>query len=293
MNQGEYSVRSIREAIRDGLKGLYDAEEADSIWYILSEDFLGWPRTKLHTEPGRLIDPDNSARFESALAELRKGTPVQYVTGKAFFNELQLAVNSSVLIPRPETAELAILIVKLTAPFITDGFSAIDIGTGSGCIAIYLGKHLPGISIYGTDISEDALKVARLNARECGAEIDFYHSDILLDHDTPLNRKFNLVVSNPPYVTLKEKSAMRSNVLDYEPHEALFVPDNDPLVYYRAVAGYAINRLKENGILWFEINEAYGKDLAELLEKSGFSDINLLQDFHGRDRFIKASFKSR
>ena len=293
MKQGPYSVKSIRDAFHEELKGLYDAEETNSILYILFEDFLGWPRTKLHTGPGTEIDADNTSRFASALERLSKGCPVQHITGKAYFNGLQLMVNPSVLIPRPETAELAMLIVKMMPPLRKNDFSAIDIGTGSGCLAIYIKKHLPGINMCGIDISNDALNVARSNAASCGTEIDFYLSDIMHACDAPANRKFNLIVSNPPYVTEKEKAAMRINVLDYEPNEALFVPDDDPLKYYRAVAYFAINSLEEEGMLWFEINEACGKELKELLSGSGFSDISLLQDIHGRDRFMKAGFRSR
>lgn len=293
MNQGDHNFRSIRAAFLDELKGLYDAEEINSILYILFEDIRGWPRTKLHTEPGTLLGSEYSVKFMDALERLSKGCPVQYITGKAWFNELQLMVNPSVLIPRPETAELAMLIVKTTAPLLKDGFSALDIGTGSGCLAIYLRKHLPLVYMRGTDILEDALEVSRSNASACGLEIDFLLSDILLECNAPVNKKFNLVVSNPPYVTLKEKSAMRSNVLDYEPHEALFVPDDDPMRFYRGIAAYAGNCLEEEGMLWLEINEAYGKELRKLLDASGFSDICLLQDFHGRDRFMKAVFRSR
>ena len=293
MKQGDHTVRSIRGAFQDELKGLYDVEEINSILYILFEDFRGWPRTKLHTEPGTLIGIEYSAKFMDALERLSNGCPVQYITGKTRFNEIQLIVNPSVLIPRPETAELAMLIVKKTVPLVKNGFSAIDIGTGSGCLAIYLRKHLPLDYMRGTDISEDALKVASSNAAACGLEIDFLRSDILLECDEPVNKKFNLVVSNPPYVTMKERAAMRSNVMDYEPHEALFVPDDAPLKYYKAVAAHAGNCLEEEGVLWFEINEAYGKELMEMLEASGFSDICLLHDFHGRDRFMKAVFRSR
>jgi len=293
MKQGDHTVRSIQAVFQDELKGLYDADEINSILYILFEGITGWPRTTLHTEPGTFVGIEYSEKFKDALERLSNGCPVQYITGKTWFNELRLMVNPSVLIPRPETAELATLIVKTTAPLVKDGFSSIDIGTGSGCLAIYLRKHLPLVYMRGTDISGDALDVARSNAVTCGLEIDFLRSDILLECNEPVDKKFSLVVSNPPYVTLKEKLAMRSNVLDYEPHEALFVPDDDPIRFYRAIATYAGSCLEEEGVLWFEINEAYGKELRKMLEASGFSNICLLQDFHGRDRFMKAVFRSR
>ncbi len=293
MNQGTFSVRSIMDAFHEQMKCLYDAEETSSILCILFEDFLGWSRLKLHMDPSAEIGPENSARFMAALGRLSQGCPVQYITGKSDFNGLQLIVNPSVLIPRPETAELAMYIVRMTTPLAGNSFSALDIGTGSGCLAIYLKTHLPGILMSGTDISEDALALARSNASACGVGVDFYRSDILQAGDVPVKRKLNLVVSNPPYVTMKEKAAMRRNVMDYEPHVALFVPDDDPLKYYKAITEYSLRNLEEEGVLWFEINEAYGKELSELLDASGFSDVSLLQDFHGRDRFIKAGFRSR
>jgi len=292
MNQGKVTLRSIRNDFHEELENLYDAHEINSILYILFEDLLGWPRTKLHLEPGYMPDLNGVMMFRNALDRLKRGCPLQYITGKAFFNELQMKVNASVLIPRPETAEMVKLILQNQTIFENKGFTAIDIGTGSGCIAIYLKKHKPLISMHATDISEDALAVARSNAAAQETEIEFLRSDILSSGHAPACKKFDLIVSNPPYVTMKEMEMMKQNVKDYEPFTALFVPDSDPLKFYRAIAGFATRSLDKDGMLWIEINEAYGNELKELLAASGFSYILLLKDFRSRDRFIRAEFRN-
>lgn len=282
----------IRQSFLARLKGLYDKEEINSIAYILFEDFLGWPRTKLHLEAGAVIEPLKARMFSDALLRLADGCPVQYITGKADFNGLSISVNPSVLIPRQETAELAFLIALELKTLEMDDFSAIDVCTGSGCIAIYLKKQFPGISMHATDISEDALSTARANAADNGTNIDFYNTDILNTSGQPSNHRFNLVVSNPPYVTLREKEAMRINVKAYEPNTALFVPDEDPLIFYREISVYSKTRLAEGGLLYFEINEAFGNEIKELLISCGFSNVVVRKDFGGRDRFIRAELRS-
>lgn len=288
MNTGTFTVTDIRKTFLEGLKDMYDVEEINSIIYILFEDFLGWPRTKLHLEPLARLGFAESERFSAALVRLSQGCPVQYITGKADFNELQFEVNPSVLIPRPETAELAALIEQKLKTLDLNGFNAIDLGTGSGCIAIYLKKHFPAISMYGIDYSEDALSTARSNAGLHRTEAGFYLADILQITEPLASIKFNLVVSNPPYVCIKEKDAMMRNVTDYEPHSALFVADEDPLLYYRAIARFAQLCLAQKGLIYVEINEAFGREITEMFNFSGFSGVTLLKDFRGRDRFIRA-----
>jgi len=291
MNALSLTVSDIRRFFLTKLREQYDIEEINSIIYILFEEFLGWSRTKLHLEPEAGISIAESEQFLSALERLGDGCPVQYITGKAYFNELQIAVNQSVLIPRQETAELAMLILKKLKALDLQIFSAIDIGTGSGCIAIYLKKHFPAMIMYGTDISEDALNLARSNAILNGTEIEFLRSDILFTHNSPSGSGFNLIVSNPPYVRMKEKQEMKRNVKEYEPHAALFVPDEDPLLYYREICRYAKTNLAGGGMMFLEINEAFGMELKELLLSAGFSDVLVLKDFSNRDRFIQAEFK--
>jgi len=288
MNQGDFTVQAIKRAFYLGLKEMYGQEEINSILYMLFEEFEGWTKTRLHLEPRAIVSAEGIKRFSEALSRLELGCPVQYIIGYAHFNELQIKVNPSVLIPRPETAGMAQLLVQKLGTLDLRDFSAMDMGTGSGCIAIYLKKHLPGISMYATDISESALATARSNAISQDTEVEFSMYDMLRDLRSATDRKFNLIVSNPPYVTIKEKQSMMRNVVDYEPHTALFVFDDDPLLYFRAITRYATSRLQGNGLIWLEINEAYGRDVSRLLSSAGFSDVELLQDFHGRDRFVSA-----
>jgi release factor glutamine methyltransferase len=293
MNSGNTTVMQIRQSFLAGLKELYEKDEINNITYILFEEFLGWPRTKLYLEAVAAIEPLQARMFSDALLRLADGCPVQYITSKADFNGLSISVNPSVLIPRQETAELAFFIALELKTLDLDGFSAIDVCTGSGCIAIYLKKQFPGISMHAIDISEDALSTAQANAAENGTSIDFHITDILDTHGQPANHKFNLVVSNPPYVTLKEKQAMKINVTAYEPCLALFVPDEDPLLFYRKISLYSKTHLTEGGLLFFEINEAFGNEIKELLISRGFSNVVVRKDFGGKDRFIRAEFRNR
>ncbi|MCX6283530.1 MAG: peptide chain release factor N(5)-glutamine methyltransferase [Bacteroidetes bacterium] len=292
MKKAVKTIKSIRTAFLEGLKELYEADEINSITYILFEEFLGWPKTKLHIEPFAIVEESDADKFSDALNLLAQGCPIQYVTGKTIFNGLTILVNPAVLIPRPETAELAEILVRDLGAYDLQNFSAFDIGTGSGCLAIYIKKQFPVIRMHGTDISEDALATAKANANLNATEIDFFRSDILIASETLAGSVVNLIVSNPPYVTIREKEAMMKNVTDYEPLTALFVPDEDPLLYYRAICRYAQHGLAKNGLLYLEINEAYGNELKQLLNSEGFGKVNLIKDFRGRDRFIKAEFRN-
>ncbi len=292
MKKPVHTISGIRTSYLSGLRDLYDADEINSILYILFEDFLGWPKTKLHLEPLTALAESDSHKFYNALSLLAQSCPVQYITGRTNFNGLTIMVNPSVLIPRPETAELAGILAKDLGTCDLKNFTAVDIGTGSGCLAIYIKKQLPAIGMHGTDISEEALLTARANASMNETEIDFFSSDILGTGEAMPGKAYSLIVSNPPYVTMSEKEAMRKNVKEYEPSTALFVPDQDPLLYYKAICRHAQNGLAPNGLLYLEINEAYGNELKQLLDSEGFGDIILLKDFRGRQRFIKAVFRN-
>lgn len=292
MIHGPSTVSALRRLFLENLRNLYEPGEINSIIYILFDEFLGWPRTRLHLEPDTIMEGKDAVRFYSALDTLAKGCPVQYVTGHAEFNELRFRVNPAVLIPRPETAELAALIVSEVRNNLKGPVSALDIGTGSGCIAVYLKKHLPHINMHAIDISLEAIATARSNAALNETEIEFSRADIM---DIKLPKgfgSFGLIVSNPPYVTMKEKKLMHPNVRDYEPSAALFVPDSDPLLFYRAIVKFAALSLSSNGLLYLEINEAYGREIRQLLEGSGFNDVRLMADFRGRDRFAAARFRT-
>jgi release factor glutamine methyltransferase len=209
--------------------------------------------------------------------------------GHTEFYGLQFKVNPSVLIPRPETEELVEWVLNSNLP--QTAINILDIGTGSGCIAISLKKNLPNATIWAIDISAEALKTAKENAKLNDAEVHFIETDVLNQNQTfnllPLN--FNLIISNPPYVTPADKGLMHANVTDFEPHTALFVPQDDPLLFYKSIADLAAKKLIKGGLLFFEINESYGEETAVMLEEKQFKQVELRKDLSGRDRMIKAS----
>ncbi len=214
--------------------------------------------------------------------------PLQYVLGKAWFMDMEFVVNKSVLIPRPETEEMVSLILKnLPSKESLRDFKILDIGTGSGCIAISLKKHIAESSVTAIDISGDALKVAATNAADNDVTIRFVEADILNQENWALLPESDLIVSNPPYVTVSEKKFMQPNVLDYEPHTALFVPDDDPLIFYRFIMAFAKDTLNPTGSLWFEINEKFGDKLKDIALNQGFSEANIFFDLRGKSRFLQ------
>lgn len=250
---------------------------------ILLEDVFGLTLTDVCGGALEKMSPSDKQRFDTLKARLQKGEPVQYVTGKAPFCGLFFHVEPGVLIPRPETEEL---VEKIFA--IASGNShcrrILDIGTGSGCIAITLA--LGGNDVTAWDISDDALKIARDNAERLGAAVTFEKRDILQSQDSMPAGQWDIIVSNPPYICKKEAANMESNVLDHEPHEALFVPDEEPLLFYDAIARYATNSLKDGGMLAFEINPLYAEELARQLSNFGYHDVEVLKDSFGKERFI-------
>ncbi len=221
--------------------------------------------------------------IEGDVKRLLTHEPVQYVTGTAWFYGMQFKVNWDVLIPRPETEELVQKAMEIVRSDFQQ-YKILDIGTGSGCIAIALKTHLPDAEIYASDISEKALKIAELNAKTNNTEIHFIKDNILQSN---INEQFDLVISNPPYVTEKEKQAMLKNVLDFEPHSALFVPDNDAMKFYDAISEFAKTHLHPSGHLLFELNEAYKDEVCSLLEKANFINIESFKDINNKWRIIK------
>ena len=224
------------------------------------------------------------------MLRLEKGEPVQYIIGVADFYGRQFQVAPGVLIPRPETSELCRWIISCRQEA---GGRILDIGTGSGCIAITLALDIPDAIVTAWDISDDALRIASENARRLGASVTFEHCNALnislTSHLSPLTSHYDLIVSNPPYICEKEKSAMECNVLDHEPHLALFVPDDDPLLFYRTIAQYAAEALTAQGSLFFEINPLYADDLAQMLRMMSYHGILIHQDQFGKPRFLKAT----
>jgi release factor glutamine methyltransferase len=265
------------------LLGLYSKNEAESLTIWLFEAILGKKRIDiLKDEPMGSLPKE----LETAMEQLLSGTPIQYVLGFAPFYGREFFVSPAVLIPRNETEELVHLIIKENSG---KGLRILDIGTGSGCIPISLALEMEGPKVFGVDISEEALKVAEQNAKSLGASLEFLKLDILTEK-IPVGN-LDILVSNPPYVRYSEKSMMHRNVLDHEPHLALFVFDEDPLLFYRVIGEKAKKVLKPKGKLYFEINEALGKDIQKLLESLGYSQVRVLKDLNGKERKVIGVWK--
>ncbi|MBR5604439.1 MAG: peptide chain release factor N(5)-glutamine methyltransferase, partial [Bacteroidales bacterium] len=264
-------VRDIRKYYCDQLCSIYDNEEASAMILILLEHYFNINRIKMALEPNIRLSESEMLTFHFAVKDLLKNKPIQYIIGKTEFCELKFKVNENVLIPRPETSELVMNIVKSQKSKVKSQKLILDIGTGSGCIAISLAKNIPGSKVHALDISEKALEVAKENAINNNVDISFINDDIL-SLSNNIESKFDIIVSNPPYVREVEKADMHDNVLNWEPQTALFVSDNDPLIFYRAILEFAKSHLKENGEVWFEINEYLGKEMIDLCHEMGFHE---------------------
>ena len=280
------SVAIAYEFLRKSIAEIYSDQEAASVSTIILEDVFGITKLKRLSNPEKEFNSTDLLRLTDFIKRLLNHEPVQYVTGIAHFMDLKLEVNSNVLIPRPETEELLQWIID---DFLnsTKTVKVLDIGTGSGCIALALKKYLKSSEVYALDKSKNALNLAINNANKNQLEVYFIHDDILFLSSKQL-LKFDIIVSNPPYVLLSEKKLMNKNVLEHEPHLALFVDDSDPILFYKAIADYSLNNLNSKGLLYFEINEKYGEEIKIMLLNLNFINIELRKDFFGKDRFIKA-----
>jgi release factor glutamine methyltransferase len=269
---------------------LYESTEAKALFSIAAEQVLALSPNKLRMQKDTDISFINMQKLLSILNDLQIGKPIQHILEEAHFYGLVFKVNENVLIPRPETEELVDWIISdYNAKFSVNSINKInilDIGTGSGCIPITLKKHLPNTEVSTLDVSVDAIVVARQNAEQIGVKINFVEADILKFKS---QEKFDIIVSNPPYIRDLEKSEMHNNVLVHEPHLALFVSDENPLVFYKAIADFAKTNLNSNGQLYFEINEYLGSEMVEMLKNKGFINIELRQDMQGKDRMVKAT----
>ena len=273
------------------MESIYGSNEANALIMILLEHYFNIDRVKIALEPDLRLSESELLTLHFAVKELLKNRPIQYIIGETEFCGMRFFVNENVLIPRPETEEMVRLLAVGHWPLAvkTDGRpSILDIGTGSGCIAISLAKLIPNSDVTAVDVSEKALEVARKNAEENGVNVHFVLNDILQPSTTELiDNQFDIIVSNPPYVCESEKSEMRANVLDHEPSSALFVPDSDPLVFYRKILEFAQNALKPDGEVWFEINERFGKETAKLCREKGFKNVEIIKDFRGGERVVR------
>jgi release factor glutamine methyltransferase len=267
---------------------LYEDQEKSNIAFLILEDLFKITKTDLLMN--KKVKENEDGKINEIISRLNQAEPIQYILGHTEFYGRKFTVNKNVLIPRPETEELVDLIIKENRK--NKDFTILDIGTGSGCIAISLKKEIPQAGVFALDISHEALTVARKNAKDLKTELNFIEADILHDPENKLkDLKLSLVVSNPPYVTDAERKLMHENVLAYEPGSALFVRDDDPLLFYRTIIEFSRKHLLPNGNCYFEINEAYGNEMRDLFEKNNFTDIRILSDLRGKDRFAIATKK--
>ena len=282
MNAKQYKIKFI-----ESLESIHGVDEAESFFYLILEDKFQMKRLDLALDPTFEFSAEAINIWQELVIQLKQEIPIQYLLGTTEFFGLPFTVNDNVLIPRPETEELVDWIIKEEKKI--EGQKAIkilDIGTGSGCIAISLAKNIPNSRVFAIDVSAKALEVARKNAEINSVSVTFLEKNILETDD--LLEQFDIIVSNPPYVRNLEKVEIKKNVLDNEPHLALFVDDFDALIFYRKIALLATKNLKQGGQLFFEINQYLGKEMVALLHENGFESVSLRKDIYGNDRMTRA-----
>ena len=285
-------VRECRKYYASELETIYGSDEANALIMILLEHYFSLDRVKIAMNPELRLSESELLTLHFAVKELLTNKPVQYIIGETEFCGMRFFVDENVLIPRPETEEMVKKIASCRdkACLVPTGCDILDIGTGSGCIAISLAKLLTDSKVTAVDVSEKALNVARKNAKANEVNVRFILDDILNPQNPELiDNQYDIIVSNPPYVCESEKSEMRANVLDYEPSSALFVSDNDPLIFYRKILEFAQKALKPGGEVWFEINENFGEEMKNLCLEQGFKNVEIIKDFRERDRILKGS----
>jgi len=283
----KFALKEIQKQAITSLQTYYSISESETMAFWLLENLFGVSKSDILLNKEVSINTDMENKLQEYLKRLSLHEPIQYILGESYFCGRKFEVNSSVLIPRPETEELVEYICqhhKQTPPQ-----QILDVGTGSGCIAISLALFFPEAAVTAIDISEKALEVAQRNTNNLGAKVNFLQENAL---EYKPQTSWDMIVSNPPYIKEVEKQEMKKNVLDYEPHLALFVEDNNPLLFYKAIAQIASRHLNENGYLYFEINEALAKETAHELKVLAFENVEIIKDFYGKDRFVKAQYKS-
>ncbi len=289
------NIKNLKSHFFSELQTIQEESEIESFFFILTEYLFNLKRIDISLNPDFEVSETDLEKWKTIISELKTEKPIQYITGEAWFYGYRFEVNENTLIPRPETEELVEWIIESQKSKVkSQKISILDIGTGSGCIPISLKKELPNAEVFTIDVSEKALEMARKNAVDNEVEVHFILQNILeIDtlNELPISNfqfqtEFDVIVSNPPYVRNLEKQEIKKNVLDYEPHLALFVEDSDALLFYRKIAQLALTSLTPNGKLFFEINQYLGKETVELLENLGFKNIELRKDFVGNDRMI-------
>ncbi|WP_266203733.1 peptide chain release factor N(5)-glutamine methyltransferase [Pontibacter kalidii] len=278
------TIEQLGKHIRESIKAAYPEPEAGSIAQLVLEHVLQKNRVQLTLAQQEQVHAEQERQVKEMTQRLQRQEPVQYVLGVAYFYGLELLVDERVLIPRPETEELVDLVLREYKN--QQGLQVLDICAGSGCIPLALAANLPSANVYGLEVSGGALEVARANAAKYNLPVQWLQADIFEPVPGIKLASLDIITSNPPYVLEEEKQQMRENVLEYEPHLALFVPDQDPLKYYRRITEVAQQLLKKSGRLYFEINERYGQEVKELLLTAGFAQAQVVQDLFGKDRIV-------
>ena len=273
-------LKEAIEQLKSGLDGVVEPREAQAMIRAVCEDVFNYDPVDVSLRQDSELPEFAPQRIADIISRLRRGEPLQYIVGSARFHGHKFKVSPSVLIPRPETEQLVDLIIDENPG---SDLRVLDMGTGSGCIAISLARALKFAQVDALDVSRDALAVARENAAALKVNVRFFESDMLLPQPAA---RYDIIVSNPPYVCWSEREAMERNVKDYEPGQALFVPDNDPLLFYKAIAPYAVQSLERGGRLYLEINQRFGAEVKQLLEAAGFDEVRIVDDSYGNPRFV-------
>lgn len=276
--------------LKKQLTPVYDEAEAGNIAVIAMQEIMGVQRSELMQHKNTVLNNEQLQLLSKYETELSTAKPLQYVLGKAWFYDLEFAVNESVLIPRPETEELVHLVIKDAKKAKRTNLFILDVGTGSGCIPISVKHYLPDANVFAIDVSADALSVAKSNADKNKTDIHFIEMNFLNTDERNILPQFDIIISNPPYVKRTEAASMHENVLNHEPHLALFVPDDNALLFYEAIASFAKTHLKQDGKIYVEINEALGKQTEAVFQNTGFTNTTIIQDMQGKDRIVTAAF---
>jgi release factor glutamine methyltransferase len=280
------TIDKVIKSFKTGLQDIYPETEIQAITELVIEFFSGYSKTHQFLNLEQTIDESQISNIEQVLERLKKHEPVQYILGKCYFYGFILTVSPDVLIPRQETEELVDLIVSDSNNIMNP--KILDVGKGSGCIAIALAKNIENSKVFACDVSQAALDIAWQNAETNSTTVHFFIKNILLSAAEEENQEYDIMVSNPPYVLIHEKENMNKNVLNYEPSQALFVDNSDPLLFYKAIVHYANHNLKPQGSLYFEINEAFGAQVVELVENSGYVNVKIIKDINEKDRIVYA-----
>lgn len=279
-------MRQIKNNFISVLSIFYETSEINEIFYECISHITGKSRSQIIMSLSDKASEEISNQCDAILSRLQKGEPMQYVLGFEWFDGMKFNVDSRVLIPRPETIALVDEIEKISGLNTKCKMRVLDIGTGSGAIAVSVKKRIADADVVAADISEGALAVASANAKNNNVDVEFVCDDALSDSFMSGHLPFDVIVSNPPYICPNEMAEMRANVLDFEPHLALFVPQDDPLLFYNKIAKFAVNNLNVDGALLFETNVTYVNDVADMMSRTGFSDVAVIKDCFDRERFV-------